>query len=185
MSILNGFQVIEGTKNTIVEFQRGITKKCTDKSYGSCALRCIWRCFFFVWSFIKMSLKGFRVIERTRNYHCRNFKGNNSKMYRQELQFLTFALRLMMRYISMKFHENILNGFWVLERIQSYHCRISKEDNSKSVWTRVTVFLCCARCLMSYISMKFHENILNGFRIIERTRNNRCGISNGNNFKTI
>ena len=42
-NILNGFQVIEGTKITIVEFQKGILpKKWTDKSYGSCALYVVW-----------------------------------------------------------------------------------------------------------------------------------------------
>ena len=35
------------------------------------------------------------------------------KMYRQELQFLWSAHGLMMLYISVKFHENILNGFQV------------------------------------------------------------------------
>ena len=37
-------------------------------------------------------------------------------MYGQELWFLCSAHRLMMLYISMKFHENILNGFQVLEQ---------------------------------------------------------------------
>ena len=37
--------------------------------------------------------------------------GGNSKMYRQELLFLRFACQLIMLYISMKLHENILKGF--------------------------------------------------------------------------
>ena len=56
-------------------------------------------------------LKGFQVIERTRNDHCQISKGNNYKIYRQELRFLCSAPCLMMLYISMKFHENILKGF--------------------------------------------------------------------------
>ena len=43
-------------------------------------------------------------------------------MYRQELQFLYSVGRLLMFYISTKFHENILNGFQVRERTQNYHC---------------------------------------------------------------
>ena len=37
------------------------------------------------------------------------------KIYRQELQFLSCAHQLIMLYISMKFHENILKGFQVIE----------------------------------------------------------------------
>ena len=64
----------------------------------------------------------------------------------------------------MKFHENILNNFQVIEWARNDHCQISKGNNSKNVdklW-----FLWCAHCLMMlYISMKFHENILNGFHM--------------------
>ena len=55
-------------------------------------------------------------MERTRIYHCRISKGNNSKQYGQELRFLCSARRRMMLYIPMKSHENILNGFQVIER---------------------------------------------------------------------
>ena len=51
-------------------------------------------------------------MEGTQNYNCQITKGDiTSKMYRQELWFLCSAHWLMMLYISMKFHENILNGF--------------------------------------------------------------------------
>ena len=43
-------------------------------------------------------------------------RGITTKLYRKELRFLYSARRLMMLYISMKFHENILNGFQVIER---------------------------------------------------------------------
>ena len=39
--------------------------------------------------------------------------------------------------------------------------------------------------MMLYISIKFHENILKGFQSIERTRNDQCQISKGNNYKAI
>ena len=38
--------------------------------------------------------------------------------------------------------------------------------------------------MMLSISMKFHDNILNGFQIIERTQNNHSLNSKGNNYKT-
>ena len=47
----------------------------------------------------------------------------------------------MMLNISIKVHENILNGFQVVERTRFYHCRISKGNYSKIVWTRVTVLV--------------------------------------------
>ena len=51
--------------------------------------------------------------------------------------------RLMMLNISIKFYENILNGFQVMEWTQIYHCQISKGNNSKTAWTRVTVLVFC------------------------------------------
>ena len=57
------------------------------------------------------------------------------KIYKQELWFLS-ARHLMMFYISMKFHENILNGFQVIEQARNDHCQIAKGNNSKNVLTR-------------------------------------------------
>ena len=58
------------------------------------------------------------------------------------------AHRLMLVNISLKFHEDILNGFQITERfLRSAH-----------------------RLMLVNISLKFHEDILNGFQITERTR---------------
>ena len=46
---------------------------------------------------------------------------------------------MMMLYISMKFHDSI--NFQVIERTHNYHCQIVKGNNSKNVWTRVTVLV--------------------------------------------
>ena len=83
--------------------------------------------------------------------------------------------------ISMKFHENILNSFQVIERTQNYHCRNSKGNNSKKVLTRDMVLVFCTL----YISTKFHENILNSFQVIEQTQNCQSQISKGNNSKNV
>ena len=53
------------------------------------------------------------------------------------------------------------------------------------LWTRVMVIVLRTSSTMLYISMKFHENILNGFQVIEQTQNDHCQISKGNNYKTI
>ena len=87
----------------------------------------------------------------------------------------------MMLYISVKFHENILKGFLLIKRQRNYHCKISKENDFKNMHAKVT-FLVSACCLMMfYISLKFHENLLNGFLFIEQTRNYSCQNSKGNN----
>ena len=49
----------------------------------------------------------------------------------------------MILYISMKFHENVLNGFQVKEQTQNCHCQISKGNSSKNVQTSVTVLVFC------------------------------------------
>ena len=61
----------------------------------------------------------------------------------------------MMLYISMKFHENNLNGFQVIERTllrdrrtgrQTYKITIvefQRENNAKHVWTRYMVLVFC------------------------------------------
>ena len=70
-------------------------------------------------------------------------RGITTKQYKQELWYLCSARHLMMLYISMKFHDNILNGFQVIERTQNYHSLISKGNNSKNVYTKVLVLVFC------------------------------------------
>ena len=85
----------------------------------------------------------------------------------------------------MKFHENILNGFQVIEWTQNDHCQISKGITTK-LYRKELQYLCSACCLiMLCISMKFHENILKGFQTIQRTGNVHCQISKGNNYITV
>ena len=76
--------------------------------------------------------------------------------------------------ISLKFHEDILNGLTVIKRTQFCHknCYLQslKGYNSK-IYTQELWFLCSARCLMLVnTSMKFHEDILDGFQVTELTR---------------
>ena len=74
-----------------------------------------------------------------------------------------------MLYISVKFHENVLNGFQVIERTRNDHCQLSNGNNSK-MYTQVLRFLWSARRLMMfYVPMMFHDNILNDLQVIERT----------------
>ena len=67
----------------------------------------------------------------------------------QELQFLCSACRPMLVNISMsmKFHEDILKGFKVIEQTRFCHrnCYLqsSKEHNSKKIYPRVMVLALC------------------------------------------
>ena len=69
----------------------------------------------------------------------------------------------MLLYISMKFHENILKAFQVVE--QTWNDQSNFKGEYLQNFRRELRFLCCARRLMMlYVSMKFHETILNGFQ---------------------
>ena len=83
--------------------------------------------------------------------------------------------------IHIKFPED--NGFQVIEWTRFYDGQHSKENNSKSINSRVMVL---ARCLMLIdIYMKFLEDILNRFQVTERTRFCDGQSSKGNNSKSI
>ena len=69
----------------------------------------------------------------------------------QELQILSSACPLMMLYISMKFHENVLNSFQVIEETKSDHCQITKGNNSKKCIDMSYSSACCL--MMLYISL--------------------------------
>ena len=69
-----------------------------------------------------------------------------------------------MLYISIKFHENILNGFQLTEQTRIYHYRISKENNSKTVRTRVTVLVFYTSSDDALYFIKFMK-ISNGFQV--------------------
>ena len=79
----------------------------------------------------------------------------------------------MMLYTCERFHENILNSFST-ERTGVHggndYVQCSKGNNSKSRQSELW-FICSAHCLMVlYIWVKFHENITNGIRVMERTQ---------------
>ena len=76
--------------------------------------------------------------------------------------------------ICMKFHEGILNGFWVSERTRPYR-KIYYFQFQRAITPKIRNpalrFLRSARRLMLlYICVKFHKNISNGFWVTERTR---------------
>ena len=107
------------------------------------------------------------------------FKGPKlKKQVSQELRFLCFANCIMVIYICIKFQENISNSFQVTERTQIYYrnhyFQSSKGHNSKSRLTRVTVLVFCT--LSHDTFLKFHQNLWNGFQLIEQTGVHRRNV---------
>ena len=87
-----------------------------------------------------------------------------------ELRFFYSAHRLIVVFICTKFHENILVHVKVIERTRYFHRKKSKERNCVRKVGGVTVLFFCTCLMMAYICTKFHENFVDGIRIIERTR---------------
>ena len=68
----------------------------------------------------------------------------------------------MMLYISMKFHENIFNGFQDIERTRL--CDRSTDEQNRQI--RVTVLAVCTL----YISMKFHDTFNTPGNLVRNSR---------------
>ena len=85
----------------------------------------------------------------------------------------------------MKFHENISNNFYGIERTHVYggngHFQYSKGNNSKSSKTRVTVHVFCMSSHNVNICVKFHENMSSSFKVMEWTQKL---LTKGNNSKS-
>ena len=83
---------------------------------------------------------------------------------------LISAPRLGVLYISTKFCDIISKDIKVIERTRFLYGKTTKGNNSTKNVGGV-VLLISAHCLvMLYICAKFHEIILNGIKVIERTR---------------
>ena len=88
----------------------------------------------------------------------------------KELWFLHFAHCLMLIDLYMKFHEDSLNSFQVIERTQFCNKsprEITQKDLMQELW-----FLCSALGLtmLTDIYMEFLEDSLNNFQAIEQTQ---------------
>ena len=125
-------------------------------------------------------LNGFQLTEQTRvhvwNGYVQHSKGNNSKSSQPELLFMHYAGRLMMLYIFVKFRENIINGTRVIERTRvhdrnGYVQRAKTPKVGKPEWQS----MCSAhRLIVLNTGVKFHENISNGIRVMERREIMKC-----------
>ena len=86
-----------------------------------------------------------------------------------ELYFFS-AYRLIIVYICTKFYENILEGNKVTERTRFSYQTFKRALFRKKMKMELRFFFFAHRLIVFYISTKFHENILDGIKLIERTR---------------
>ena len=98
------------------------------------------------------------------NNYLQCSKGVISNLDTQELIFLYFARYLVVQYISVKFHENIANGFQVTESARVYdrnHYRqCSKDYQSESRKTKVVVLVFACVVSLCFIFFKVFRKSL-------------------------
>ena len=87
--------------------------------------------------------------------------------------------------IYVKFREDSLNGFQVIERTRFCDGQSSKETNSKNIKASNMLLALCTSSNFIDIDMKFGDNSLKGFQVIERTRFCDGQSSKRNNSKCI
>ena len=141
--------------------QRGITQNCFSTSYVSCTLHVIQCWLIFLWRFMTILL-------------LTNHRGIILKIYIQELWFLRCARRLMLVSISVKFHEEILNGFQVT-RFCHWNCYLqsSKGHDSKNIYWRFMVLAICTLSKAAFPRAKFLCHILHA---LQSLLTDFCGI---------
>ena len=114
--ILNGFQVIQRTRNCIENNQREITPKILKPELWFLCMThrliVVYKCTKFHWKIFN----GFQVIQRTRNCIENNQREITPKILKLELWFLCMTHRLVVVYKCTKFHWKIFNGFQVIEQ---------------------------------------------------------------------
>ena len=86
---------------------------------------------------------------------------------KEDLWFFFAAYRAIISYIFTKFRKNTSKGFRVIERTQFRYNNLQRGINlyERSVQLR---FIFSAYCLiMFYLSTKFHENMVYGYKVVE------------------
>ena len=87
-----------------------------------------------------------------------------------ELWFLFSAHRLIMLYFCTKFCENISKDLGVLVQTLFPLRNLQKSMIQSIMYVELWFLFSACPSMMLYIGTKFHENILNGIKVIERTR---------------
>ena len=121
---LNGFKVTGRTRfcvrNCYLQSSKGHNSKSINTRVMVLAFCSRLMLVNICMKFHEGTLNDFWVTERTRPYRKIYYfqfqRAITPKIRNPELRFLRSARRLMLRYICVKFHENISNDFWITER---------------------------------------------------------------------
>ena len=76
----------------------------------------------------------------------------------------------MVVYICTNFHENIIDGYKVIERTRFSYDKFQRGIIPQKIKVEFRFILSEYLLLAIYISTNFHENNLDGIKVIERTR---------------
>ena len=88
------------------------------------------------------------------------------KIWKQELSFLYATHRHDLFYVTVKYHDSIPKGIQVTERTQICIKMHQRGDNSKILKRGLSFLYATHRHDLFYITMKYHQNIPNGFQVI-------------------
>ena len=115
--------------------------------------------------------KGIQIIEQTRNCIWNHQGEITQKVGQQELPCLYATHCHDLFYITIKYHQNISNSFQAMERTQN--CIWNHQGGlTQKVWKLELSFLYAAhRHDLFYITVKYHQNIPNRLKVMERPRN--------------
>ena len=118
------------------------------------------------------------------NGHFQYSKGNNCKSRRTRVTVHVFCMSSHGVNICVKFHENMLSGFKVVEKTQKLLRHTHTHTHTKkNLYTQLHAYLVCRRYNHSYdsfvlhvilwlkVCVKFHENMPSGLKVWSRHKN--------------
>ena len=76
----------------------------------------------------------------------------------------------MMLYICSKYYKSILDDIKVIESNKIFIKNISKVQNFTKIVSGVTILVLCTLFDTSLFCTQFHENIFDGFQVVEWTQ---------------
>ena len=88
----------------------------------------------------------------------------------QELSFLQVTCRIILFYISTKYHQNIVKGIQLTERTQNLIQTQEGKITPKVRKPELSFLYATCHLVLFYISTKYHQNILKGICVTERTQ---------------
>ena len=92
------------------------------------------------------------------------------KVRKAELSFLYATCRLVLFYISAKYHQNIPKGIQITERTQNLFQIKQSVITPKVTKAELSFLYVTCRLDLFYVSTKYHQNIPKGIQVTEQTR---------------